>query len=242
METMRLQKFMAQAGAGSRRKCEEWILKGQVSVNGQIIEELGTRIDPKRDTVMFRGKRLKPEEERITVVLYKPEGYVTTSRDQFGRPHVTELVQIPGIRLYPVGRLDYQTTGVLLLTNDGDLAYQMTHPKHHMPKTYRAIMKGLVTEETLQKLKKGVVLDDGYKTAPAQARLLGPTGKHSRVEITVYEGKNHQVRRMAKAVGHPVLRLTRIRVGNIGLEGLKEGQYRRLSADEVNTLKKGGLS
>lgn len=242
MEEMRLQKFMAQAGVGSRRKCEEWIENGKVTVNGQVVTELGTRVNPEKDVVLFRGKKLETAEKLVTVLLNKPAGYVTTSKDQFNRPKVTELVKVDGVRLYPIGRLDYQTTGALLLTNDGDLAYKLTHPKHHMPKTYRAVLKGEVTGEETLKLSRGVVLDDGYKTAPARARLLGPSGRNSKVEITIYEGKNHQVRRMAKAVGHPVLKLERIRIGNLGIEGLKEGDYRILTQKEIDSLRRGSLS
>lgn len=239
MEEMRLQKFMAQAGVGSRRKCEEWIEAGKVTINGKRVTELGIRVKPDTDVVMFRGKKLELTEEIVTVLLNKPAGYVTTSKDQFHRPMVTELVKMPGVRLYPIGRLDYQTTGALLLTNDGDLAYRLTHPKHHMPKTYRAVMKGEVTGEDTLKLSRGVVLDDGYKTAPARARLLGPSGRNSRVELTIFEGKNHQVRRMAKAIGHPVLKLERIRIGQLGLENLKEGEYRILTRKEIEKLRRG---
>ena len=131
-EQVRLQKYMAEAGAGSRRKCEEWIRQGLVRVNGEVVTELGTKLDPQKDVVEFRGKVLRPTQELVTVMLNKPAGYVTTSRDQFGRPDVGGLVRIPGLRLYPVGRLDYQTTGLLLMTNDGDLAFHLTHPRHHI--------------------------------------------------------------------------------------------------------------
>ena len=140
-EAVRLQKYMAEAGIGSRRKCEEWILGGEVRVNGQIVQELGTKIDPAKDRVEFRGKEVHPEQETVTVMLHKPAGYVTTARDQFGRPDVCSLVNLPGLRLYPVGRLDYQTTGLLLLTNDGELAFHLTHPKHHISRTYEAVVK-----------------------------------------------------------------------------------------------------
>lgn len=233
----RLQKFMANSGAGSRRKCEEWITAGLVTVNGEKVTELGTQVDPVRDEVIFRGKRIEPQTETVTIALHKPAGYVTTSSDQFGRPNVCQLVDIPGVRLYPVGRLDYQTTGLLLLTNDGDLAFRLTHPKHRIPKVYRAILKGQLTSDDLRRLENGVVLDDGYKTAKARVKLLSRVGNHSRVEFTIYEGKNHQVRRMARAVGHPVLRLQRVSEGGIGLEGLEEGKYRVLTPGEVKNLK-----
>jgi len=233
----RLQKFMANSGVGSRRKCEEWIAAGLVTVNGEKVTQLGVQIDPKKDVVMFRGKKIEGQTSTVTVVLNKPAGYVTTSSDQFGRPTVVDLVDIPGVRLYPVGRLDYQTTGLLLLTNDGDLAYHLTHPKHKIPKVYRAILKGQLQPNELRRLENGVVLDDGYKTAKAKVRLLSKVGDNSRVEFTICEGKNHQVRRMARAVGHPVLRLQRVSEGAITLEGLEEGQYRVLTAKEVRGLK-----
>ncbi|MBR6683477.1 MAG: rRNA pseudouridine synthase [Firmicutes bacterium] len=233
----RLQKYMAQCGCGSRRKCEEWISAGLVKVNGQVVKELGTKVDPAKDTVEFRGKVVKAEQQIMTVMLHKPAGYVTTSHDQFGRPDVTQLVDIPGVRLYPVGRLDYQTTGLLLLTNDGDLAYQLTHPGNKVPKVYRALVRGEIKSEELHRMETGVVLDDGYKTAKAKARLVSRAGTNSRIEVTIYEGKNHQVRRMAKAVGHPVLRLERVAEGPLELGSLKEGEYRVLTASEVKMLK-----
>lgn len=237
-EAVRLQKYMAEAGIGSRRKCEEWILRGEVRVNGQIVQELGTKIDPAKDRVEFRGKEVRPEHETVTVMLHKPAGYVTTARDQFGRPDVCSLVDLPGLRLYPVGRLDYQTTGLLLLTNDGELAFHLTHPKHHISRTYEAVVKGKPDSEAISRLERGVRLDDGYKTKPARVRLLEAGTESSRVEFVIYEGKNHQVRRMARAVGHPVLRLKRCGLGPLRLEGLPEGKFRKLSEEEVELLRK----
>lgn len=237
-EAVRLQKYMAEAGIGSRRKCEEWILGGDVRVNGQIVQELGTKIDPAKDRVEFRGKEVHPEQETVTVMLHKPAGYVTTARDQFGRPDVCSLVNLPGLRLYPVGRLDYQTTGLLLLTNDGELAFHLTHPKHHISRTYEAVVKGKPDSEAISRLERGVRLDDGYKTKPARIRLLEAGEESSRVEFVIYEGKNHQVRRMARAVGHPVLRLKRCGLGPLCLGGLPEGKFRKLSEEEIELLRK----
>lgn len=237
-EAVRLQKYMAEAGIGSRRKCEEWILGGEVRVNGQIVQELGTKIDPAKDRVEFRGKEVHPEQETVTVMLHKPAGYVTTARDQFGRPDVCSLVNLPGLRLYPVGRLDYQTTGLLLLTNDGELAFHLTHPKHHISRTYEAVVKGKPDSEAISRLERGVRLDDGYKTKPARIRLLEAGEESSRVEFVIYEGKNHQVRRMARAVGHPVLRLKRCGLGPLCLGGLPEGKFRKLSEEEIELLRK----
>ena len=235
---IRLQKYMAEAGIGSRRKCEEWIVRGMVQVNGSVVTELGTRVNPKKDIVFFRGKPVEPPSEmRTTVLLNKPAGYVTTSRDQFGRPDVCDLVKIPGKRLYPVGRLDYQTTGLLLLTDDGDLAYHLTHPKHHIPRVYEARVKGVPDQAAISRLERGVRLDDGYKTKPARVRILKQETDSAIIEFTLYEGKNHQVRRMAKAVGYPVLRLRRGAMGPLKLADLPEGKYRMLTEKEVVMLR-----
>ena len=236
---IRLQKYMAEAGIGSRRKCEEWISKGMVQVNGRVVTELGTRVNPKEDVVSFRGKLVEPPSEtRTTVLLNKPAGYVTTSRDQFGRPDVCDLVKIPGKRLYPVGRLDYQTTGLLLMTDDGDLAYHLTHPKHHIPRVYEARVKGVPDQAAISRLERGVRLDDGYKTKPARVRILKQEADSAVIEFTLYEGKNHQVRRMAKAVGYPVLRLRRVAMGPLKLADLPEGKYRMLTEKEIAMLRK----
>lgn len=234
----RLQKYMAECGVASRRRCEEYIQQGLVKVNGATVTEMGFRVDPEKDTVEFRGKKVRMTQPMTTIMLNKPAGYVTTSHDQFGRPNVTQLVDMPGVRLYPVGRLDYQTTGLLLMTNDGDLAYHLTHPGHKVKKVYRALLSGEITLEAVRTLKKGVLLEDeNYKTAPAEVEVLSIKGGNSRVEITITEGKNHQVRRMAKAVGFPVLRLERIQEGDLRLGGLKEGSYRILSDKEIRALK-----
>ena len=236
---IRLQKYMAEAGIGSRRKCEEWISKGMVQVNGRVVTELGTRVNPKEDVVSFREKPVEPPSEtRTTVLLNKPAGYVTTSRDQFGRPDVCDLVKIPGKRLYPVGRLDYQTTGLLLMTDDGDLAYHLTHPKHHIPRVYEARVKGVPDQAAISRLERGVRLDDGYKTKPARVRILKQETDSAVIEFTLYEGKNHQVRRMAKAVGYPVLRLRRVAMGPLKLADLPEGKYRMLTEKEIAMLRK----
>lgn len=234
----RLQKYLARFGVASRRRSEEYIAQGLVSVDGVVVTEVGTKIDPDKQEVAFRGKVIRAEEQVLTtVMLHKPAGYVTTSHDQFGRPNVTQLVDIPGVRLYPVGRLDYQTTGLLLLSNDGDLTYHLTHPGHKVPKVYQALIAGEITTEEIRKLEKGVVLEDGFRTAPAEVRLVSVKSGNSRIEITIYEGKNHQVRRMAKAVGHPVLRLKRVQEGTLSLGTLKEGAYRILTEKEIRELK-----
>lgn len=233
----RLQKYMAAAGAGSRRQCEKWIEEGLVTVNGETVTELGTKIEPGRDEVLFRGKKLEPQSDKITVMLNKPAGYVTTAHDQFGRPGVCDLIELPGVRLYPIGRLDYQTTGLLLLTNDGELANELTHPGAHIPKVYRALVRGRVTSEEIKKLENGVTLDDGYLTQKAKARLVSLNGRNSTIELTLYEGKNRQVRRMGDAIGHPVIKLARLSEGGLELGTLKEGEWRKLTDKEIRSLK-----
>ena len=233
----RLQKYMSRCGYASRRRSEILIQEGKVKVNGEVVTVLGTKIDSEKDVVEVQGKKLEPIEVKTTVILNKPAGYVTTAKDQFGRPSVTELVDLPEVRLYPVGRLDYQTTGLLLLTNDGDLAYQLTHPAHHVKKVYEATLKGKITAKEVEQLESGIVLDDGYKTAPAKVQILSVRGEYSKVQITIYEGKNHQIRRMTSSVGLPVLKLKRIQEGPLRLGTLKEGSYRILSESEVDILK-----
>ncbi len=235
---MRLQKFLAHAGVGSLRTCEHYIAQGLVQVNGQTVTAMGVQIDLEKDEVSFRGRLVRGAEEKVTILLNKPEGYVTTSKDQFGRPSVLDLIDLPGVRLYPVGRLDYQTTGLLLLTNDGDLTYRLTHPRHHVAKTYEALLQGEVTGVEIRQLEKGVVLDDGYRTGPAKARLLSQKGRNSLVRLTIFEGKNHQVRRMAKAIHHPVLHLKRVQIADLTIGTLKEGAWRKLTEQEIQELKK----
>lgn len=233
----RLQKFLADCGIASRRRSEDLIRQGLVAVNGSVVTKMGQKIDPDKDEVTFRGQKVTAEQPLTTVMINKPAGYVTTAHDQFARPCVTDLVDMPGLRLYPVGRLDYQTTGLLLLTNDGELTNYLTHPGHHIPKTYEAKLKGAIGEKELGQLRNGVLLDDGYRTSPAQVELIMKAKDYSRIRITIYEGKNHQVRRMAKAVGFPVLKLKRIQEGPLKLGNLKEGQYRILSDSEIQSLK-----
>ncbi len=237
-EGIRLQKYMADAGLGSRRKCEEWIEQGQVFVNGERVVEQGVRVRPGVDTVTFRGKPVRPKENKVTVMLHKPAGYVTTARDQYGRPAVTDLVKIEGVRLYPVGRLDYQTTGLLLLTNDGDLDYRLTHPKHEVERVYEAVLRGHPTQEALDAIRKGgIKLPGGARTAPAGVRILKQGENAAHVEITLTEGKNHEVRNMTAAVGFPVLRLKRVAFAGLSLGSLQEGRYRFLTAEELERLK-----
>lgn len=198
---------------------------------------MGVCVDPETDHVSLRGREVTMSKRLVTVMLHKPAGYVTTSRDQFGRPDVCQLVKIPGLRLYPVGRLDYQTTGLLLLTNDGELTYRMTFPGFHMAKTYEALLRGKVNEADLKPLEKGVKLEDGYRTAPAKAKVLRKEKENTWISLTIYEGKYHQVRRMAKAIKHPVLRLKRVQEGSLKLGNLPVGAYRELTEEELESLK-----
>jgi len=237
----RLQKIMAQAGVASRRRCEEMIASGMVKVNGRVITKLGTRVDPARDKIQLGGETLFLSPRKYYILMNKPRGYVTTLSDEKGRKKVTDLLKGVTTRVYPVGRLDYDSEGLLLLTNDGDLTYALTHPKHHVPKTYLVRVSGAPTPDKLEQMAGGLVLDDG-PTAPAGVRLIGEQEGKALLEITIFEGRNRQVRRMCEYIGHPVLRLQRIRFANLSIEGLRPGQYRHLTGDELKRLKeKAGL-
>lgn len=238
----RLQKFLANSGIASRRKCEEYILNGDVTVNGKVVTELGTKIDSSVDVINFKGKQVKNDEnEKIYILLNKPIGYVTTAKDQFGRDTVLDLVKI-NKRLVPVGRLDMYTSGALILTNDGDFVYKVTHPKHEITKTYNATLSGIVTEEAINKLRAGVEIDEQvtYKTRPAKVRILkiDEENNNSRIEITIHEGKNRQVRKMCESVGYKVVALHRSKIGNIGVKDLKLGRWRYLKKSEIEELLK----
>jgi pseudouridine synthase len=235
---IRLQKILSQAGVSSRRAAEKLMAEGRVSVNGKTIFELGTKADPATDDIRVDGRRIKSAERPRYILLNKPRGYVTTRSDEKRRRTVLDLLD--GVReyVYPVGRLDYDTEGLLLLTNDGDLAAALTHPRHGVERTYEARVAGMPDERALEKLRKGVPLD-GKRTMPAQVMLLnsGRRDADGVVLITITEGRNRQVRRMLEAVGHPVDRLKRTRIGPIGDRKLPVGAWRDLSSEEVNRLK-----
>lgn len=233
---VRLQKFLADNGIASRRKCEEIILEGRVKVNEKTITTLGTKIDPYQDFVEVDGKILKRQDEKIYILLNKPIGYVTTSDEQFGRDKVLDLVKVRE-RVVPVGRLDMYTSGALILTNDGDFVYKVTHPKHEITKTYTVTVKGIIKNEEVEQLRKGVKIDD-YTTRPAKVKILKTDeGKDiSRLEITIHEGKNRQVRRMCESVGRRVIALHRSKIGNIGVKDIELGKWRYLKDFEVKTL------
>ncbi len=232
----RLQKFLAQAGVASRRKSEELIKQGRVKVNGKVVTELGTKINPNADKIHIDGRLLESKEEHIYILLNKPKGYISTVKDTHGRKTVMELIPKTFARLYPIGRLDSLTTGLLLLTNDGELTYKLTHPKHELSKTYRTVVKGKLTLDAITSLEKGIKLDDGI-TAPAKVNVIEIKEGNTLVEITIHEGKNRQVRRMFDAVGFPVLKLKRVSIGFLNLKGVAPGKYRNLTTYEINKLK-----
>lgn len=236
----RLQKFLANSAVASRRKAEELILDGKIKVNGKIVNELGTKINPEKDKIEYLGKLVKPKEKNIYVLLNKPIDYVTTMKDQFNRNIVTDLVKGAGTNLLPVGRLDMYTSGALILTNDGDFIYHVTHPKHEVEKTYTVTVKGKVTNEEVEHLKNGVIIDEEYKTKPAKVKILKIDEEKSisRLEITIHEGKNRQVRKMCEAIGKKVLALHRSKIGTISVKDLKIGQWRYLKNDEIKMLMK----
>ena len=236
MEEIRLQKYMATSGIASRRKCEEYILQGKVKVNGEIITELGTKVIPSKDKIEFDGRTLEIQEKNIYILLNKPIEYVTTTKDQFGRDDVLDLVKTKE-RIVPVGRLDMYTSGALILTNDGDFVYKVTHPKHEINKTYTVTLKGIITKEEVLKLQKGVDIGD-YITKPAKVKILKTDEEKqiSRLEIVIHEGKNRQVRRMCEAVGRKVLALHRTKIGEISVKDIELGKWRYLKKEEINKL------
>lgn len=232
----RLQKYLAECGIASRRKCEEYILQGKIQVNGKTITELGVKVNPEKDKITFEGKNVKQEERKVYILLNKPIGYVTTSDEQFGRDKVLDLVKVRE-RVVPVGRLDMYTSGALILTNDGDFVYKVTHPKHEITKTYTVTVKGIIKNEEVEQLRKGVKIDD-YTTRPAKVKILKTDEEKdiSRLEITIHEGKNRQVRRMCESVGRKVIALHRSKIGNIGVKDIELGKWRYLKDFEVKTL------
>ncbi len=232
----RLQKLISQAGMASRREAEVWIEAGRVVLNGQIAK-LGDRADLGVDRVEVDGKIIGGAQEKITVLLNKPRGYVSTLKDPDGRRLVTDLVSAVPQRLFPVGRLDYNTEGLLLLSNDGDLAQRVTHPSNNVSKTYLVKVRGTLSEKMVRQLEQGVHLDDG-KTAPAKVSNVRTAGSNCWFELTLHEGKNRQVRRMCEALGLSVSRLKRIRLDSLDLEGVPPGQYRPLLATEIARLVK----
>ena len=220
MEQIRLQKYLADAGIASRRKAEELIKQGKVYVNGKIVNELGTKVTPNVEEIRYEGKKVEIEEKYIYILLNKPIGYVTTVKDQFNRDSVMDLVKIRK-RLVPVGRLDMYTSGALILTNDGEFVYKVTHPKHEIEKTYTVTIKGIIKKEEVKNLEIGVDIGE-YITKPAKVKILKTDEEKniSRLEITIHEGKNRQVRKMCEAIGHSVLALHRSKIAGIGVKDI----------------------
>ena len=237
MEEIRLQKYLADCGIASRRKSEELIKQGQVKVNGKTITELGTKVIPNKDIVEYNGKKIELKKEYVYILLNKPIGYVTTVKDQFNRDSVLDLVKT-NKRLVPVGRLDMYTSGALILTNDGDFVYKVTHPKHEIEKTYTVTIIGIVKKEEVEKLKKGMEIEN-YITKPAKVKILkiDEEKNQSRLEITIHEGKNRQVRKMCEAIGHKVLALHRSKIAGIDVKDIPLGKWRYLNSKEVNKIK-----
>lgn len=232
----RLQKYLASCGVDSRRACEKLIAQGRVQVNGQVVTIQGIKIDPTVDQVTVDGKKVTIEEKTIYVLLNKPVGYVSTVKDPQNRPTVIDLLQDVQERVFPVGRLDYETEGLLLLTNDGELSYRMTHPKFKVVKTYIVTIQGCVSPEKLDQLRNGVTLEDG-KTKPAKIKVIRQGKYRTTIEIKISEGRNRQIRRMCKVIGHPVLELRRTAVDKLTLEGVATGEYRYLNQDEILQLR-----
>lgn len=231
----RLQKIISAAGITSRRAAEEMILAGRVTVNGQVVTELGSKADPAKDLIALDGQPVKPAETFYYVLLHKPAGYVTSLKDPQGRQLVTELVKDIGERLFPVGRLDYNSEGLLLLTNDGAWANRLMHPRHQVDKEYHVRVRGKIDPQQIKKLADGVELEDG-PTGATTVRLLKNDQSNDWLSVTIREGRNRQVRRMCAAVGLFVVRLRRIRYGNLTLGGLQPGEYRLLSKQEAQAL------
>ncbi|TYO95574.1 pseudouridine synthase [Desulfallas thermosapovorans] len=233
----RLHKFMARSGVASRRGSEELIAQGKVRVNGKLVTVPGLKIDPLRDRVEVDGRPVRRPEKKVYLLLNKPTGYVSTVSDPRGRRKVTDLLGGIKQRVYPAGRLDYDSEGLLLLTNDGELTYALTHPRHEIPKTYQALVQGVPGAGKLAELARGVVLQDG-PTSPAKVRMLKNKGHSALLEITIHEGRNRQVRRMCQHIGHPVLSLRRVSIGPLKIGDLQPGRYRHLTTREVKMLMK----
>ena len=235
-KTVRLQKIIARSGITSRRKAEELIRKGLVTVNGETVMTLGSKVDPWLDHIKVNGRHLKSQPPDIFLMLNKPSGYISTLHDPAGRPTIKALVPKPSLRLFPVGRLDYDSEGLLLLTNNGDIAQACLHPARHVPKTYLIKIKGILEESEIQQLRHGLMLEDGV-TAPAKVKKAGTAEANSWVEIMIHEGRKHQVKRMFEQIGHPVIRLKRIQFGPLNLGNLQPGQTRYLTDKEANNLR-----
>ena len=232
---IRLQKFIALSGKASRRKAEDIISEGRVQVNGKTVNEPGVKINPEKDEVEIDGVLLKIPSKKIYIMLNKPKGYITTVSDQFNRPTVMNLIKNIPYRIYPVGRLDYNTEGLLILTNDGEFANKVIHPRNLIKKVYIAEVAGIPPQKELNKFKNGLNIE-GYKTAPAEIKIIGKNKNNCLLEIKIHEGKNRQVRKMCRAIGHPVKELKRVSIGNLHIGELPFVKWRELSENEINKI------
>jgi 23S rRNA pseudouridine2605 synthase len=233
---VRLQKLIASTGLSSRRKAEMLIASGRVSVNGKIVTELGTKVDPGRDHVKVDGRHLTSAQPFVYLMLNKPKNVMSTLDDPGGRTTVKDFLRGVSVRVFPVGRLDFDSEGLMLLTNNGELAQALLHPRYHVPKTYLIKVKGVLKDEDITHLERGIRLEDGM-TSPAHVKKVRKVEANSWLEITIREGRTHQVKRMLDAVGHPVLKLLRIRMGPLSLGGLEPGEFRFLTDRETNALR-----
>lgn len=232
--SLRLQKYLADCGVASRRKSEELIEQGKVKVNGRVAQ-IGDKVNPKKDDITVSGKKIVKTKSYTYIMLHKPRGFITTMNDEMGRKCVAELVKDVGARVYPVGRLDRESEGLLLMTNDGEFANAMTHPTKHVPKTYRVTVRPSITDEQITALMTGIVIEDRM-TAPAEVRVITKEEGRVVLEIVLYEGRNRQIRKMCEALGLEVARLKRTAVGSVKLGMLPQGKWRELKEDEVHKL------
>ncbi|PHR24613.1 MAG: pseudouridine synthase [Desulfotalea sp.] len=234
-DQIRLQKFLAQCGVCSRRKAEQYIQQGHVTVDGHVITQMGVTVTPGVSKVTFRGRPLASKEEPVYYLLNKPKGYVTTLKDPQGRPIVTSLIKEKTARLFPVGRLDLDTEGALILTNDGALAQKIQHPSHTTDKTYAALVRGIPSKTDIRQLEKGIILEEKL-TSPAKISILSSKGRDTLMQIIIHEGRKRQVRKMFSYIGHPVIELKRTAYGKLQLGKLVIGKYRLLSSSDINRI------
>lgn len=233
---VRLNKFLSLAGVTSRREADRWILEGRISVNNTLVDELGLKVDGEKDVVRVDGRKIQVKPKPVYILLNKPAGYLVTLKDPFQRPTIRSLLPASLGRVFPVGRLDLESEGLLVLTNDGELAYRLSHPRFGVKKAYLAKIRGEPNKDALRRLERGVYLE-GEKTAPAKAALVAPGQKSSWLRLELQEGRKREVREMCRAVGHPVLELRRVEFAGLVLEGLRPGQWRHLEPREVRRLK-----